>query len=78
MMVVGKVLSSSVAVPQHGAIVRAHDKGCTLGGAPAAEGPSLPTPAGSQRKVQPLEAPFENLARISALYPRSFLSYLSI
>lgn len=74
---IGKVLSS-VTIPQNGAIVHAHDKGRGLRGAPAAKGPLLPTPVESQRKVQLLEAPFENLARISALHPRSFLSCFSI
>lgn len=71
MMVVGKVLSS-VTIPQNGAIVHTHDKGHNLREAPEARGPPLPTPVESQRKVQLLEASFENLARISALHPRSF------
>lgn len=73
MMVVRKVLGS-VTIPQNGATVQAHDKGRSLKGTPAAKGPPLPTPAESQRKVQQLE----NLARISALHPWSFLSCLSI
>lgn len=49
-----------------------HEKDRNPRGAPAAKGPPLPTPVGSQRKVQLLEAPFKCLARISALHPRSF------
>ena len=74
-MVVGKVLGK---VLSSATIVHAHDKGHNLRGAPAAMGPPLPTPVESQRKMQLLEAQFENLARISVLHPRPFLSCLSI
>lgn len=59
-------------VQSHTLTIRGHN----LGGAPAATCPPRQTPAESQRNMQLLEAPFKNLAWISALHPWYFFSLI--
>lgn len=50
----------------------------TVRGAPAAKGSPLSAPVKSQWTVQLLEAPFENMARISALHTLPFFVLLGL